>query len=333
MIQIRLAKKEDIPSIMKFIDEYWKKNHVMATDLTLFQWQHVRDEKVNYIIGEDSDTGEIFGTMGFVTMNSENNPDVSSMMIKARKCQRDFLGCDMATFLGTEIMPNLYYSPGLNMKTAGVMAEIQGSNIEKMSHYYRLNDLEQYNIAEIHNKSIPVIYHQNTICIEINSIEEFSTIISVEALKNKSPFKDVNYIEHRYFKHPYYKYKVCAFLDKKLNKSGVIVLREVTFETSKALRIIDFFGDDQVIKDTGYFFDLMMKENEYEYVDFYNYGISKDIIQEAGFVERTKEDVNIIPNFFEPFERKNGDIYFHTSSLVNLYAYKGDGDQDRPNVL
>ena len=50
-----------------------------------------------------------------------------------------------------------------------------------------------------------------------------------------------------------------------------------------------------------------------------------------GFLKRTENDPNIIPNYFEPFEQKNVDIYFVSNVMENLHLYRGDGDQDRPS--
>ena len=38
-----------------------------------------------------------------------------------------------------------------------------------------------------------------------------------------------------------------------------------------------------------------------------------------------------IPNYFEPFERINVDIYFAASVSKGLVLFRGDGDQDRPS--
>ena len=50
---IRMATEKDIPSIMKYIDTNWKKNHILARDRKLFTWQYDMNGKVNMIIGED----------------------------------------------------------------------------------------------------------------------------------------------------------------------------------------------------------------------------------------------------------------------------------------
>lgn len=44
----------------------------------------------------------------------------------------------------------------------------------------------------------------------------------------------------------------------------------------------------------------------------------------------------IIPNFFEPLVMKNQNIYYaykKNNAFLKLFFFKGDGDQERPNVL
>ncbi|MDE6748858.1 MAG: hypothetical protein K2K21_07340, partial [Lachnospiraceae bacterium] len=77
--------------------------------------------------------------------------------------------------------------------------------------------------------------------------------------------------------------------------------------------------------------DRILEELGYEYIDFYCYGISDDIMRQSGFIKRESDDVNIIPNYFEPFEARNVDIYFVSNVLDKLHLYRGDGDQDRPS--
>ena len=43
--KIRLAVYNDIPLIMRFIDEHWKKGHILAANRTLFEWQYIIEKK------------------------------------------------------------------------------------------------------------------------------------------------------------------------------------------------------------------------------------------------------------------------------------------------
>ena len=52
-----------------------------------------------------------------------------------------------------------------------------------------------------------------------------------------------------------------------------------------------------------------------------------------GFLEKNN-DHEVIPNYFEPFLKKNVSIEFAYKAKENNYAiFKADSDQDRPNKI
>ena len=76
----------------------------------------------------------------------------------------------------------------------------------------------------------------------------------------------------------------------------------------------------------------MLKE-KHEYVDIYEVGIEDEILENSGFLERVEKDVNIIPNYFEPFVQENIEIYYMSNCKDKFRMFKGDGDQDRPSIV
>ena len=76
-----------------------------------------------------------------------------------------------------------------------------------------------------------------------------------------------------------------------------------------------------------------MHEKNHEYIDFLCSGLSSTMMLRAGFI-KVNDDV-VIPNYFEPFVKKNIFINFFTESSLdeeNLRIFKADGDQDRPST-
>ena len=70
----------------------------------------------------------------------------------------------------------------------------------------------------------------------------------------------------------------------------------------------------------------------YEFIDFYCYGIAHQYLKKAGFSLLSQEDGNIIPNYFEPFERENVKIRIVVAHWPSFHLSRGDGDQDRPSI-
>ena len=110
-------------------------------------------------------------------------------------------------------------------------------------------------------------------------------------------------------------------------------MREVNYNNSKALRIVDFIGIDDDLAGIGNELRRLIKEKNYEYIDFYEYGIPDNIMISAGFTLKKSDDFNIIPNYFEPFVLRNIQLNYSTTDESNLYVFKADSDQDRPNSV
>ena len=77
MLKIRRAVYEDIPNIMKFMDEHWKPGNILAKNREFFEWQFLEDGKVNMFIGIDDETDKIYGMLGTILYNKSENPDIS----------------------------------------------------------------------------------------------------------------------------------------------------------------------------------------------------------------------------------------------------------------
>ena len=106
--------------------------------------------------------------------------------------------------------------------------------------------------------------------------------------------------------------------------------RFVEQNNSKIFRIVDYYGDDEGMKGVGNFMKSFMQENNLEYIDMYEFGMNDKALVQAGFVQKSEDDKNIIPNYFSPFIRENIDIYIRYNDDSTRF-FKADGDQDRPN--
>lgn len=330
MITIRQAVYDDIPRIMEFIDIHWKKGHIMGNNRTLFDWQHVEQQQVYYIVAEDTEETKLYGTMGYIPMNHEEYPFVSTVMIRSllhKEC--DMLGEAMSRYFENHIKCCNVISVGVKKRYAMVIDGIEAGHIGKLKHYYRLREQEQYRVATIQEKHILPVTGKSTL-EALDSFDAFQKTVSEESLKKQKPYRDKEFIKHRYFDHPCYQYMFFHITGSKETES-VLVARQVQVEGVKVLRIVDYFGKDEDLRGIGQALDKLLEDNQYEYIDFYCYGIADDIMREAGFTLKADNDENIIPNYFSPFEQKNIEIYFYTWFMEGIHVYRGLGDQDRPS--
>ena len=330
---IRLARYDEIDKVMEFIDKYWKKNHIMARDRKLFEYEFLDGDEVNVMIAIDKSTNTIEAMSGFLKASSNTHtPDIwgSIWKVNNQKSNMTFLGEELVKRIAEYTNCRNYLGIGINKDTTlPIRKKAFHEKIDKMAHYYMLNsNITQYCIAEVYelreNQNISIDY-------DVNEIHDISYIKSNFVFnENVIPYKDVNYIEKRFFKHPYYIYHIYGIKDENKKMIAFFVGRFVEQNNSKIFRIVDYYGDDEGMKGVGNFMKSFMQENNLEYIDMYEFGMNDKALVQAGFVQKSEDDKNIIPNYFSPFIRENIDIYIRYNDDSTRF-FKADGDQDRPN--
>lgn len=329
--EIRIADYSDIPIIMSFIDVEWRHNHILSRDRMYFEYEYVIDGKVNFLLAKKKGTEELDGIIGFLPASKKKEClDIWTVMWKVRS------GC--FPLLGTELMKRVAvvtksrYSLGIGdnpMTTVPILKKIDKSVVaKKLNHYYLLNNRERFRIARIcykPNKEHLLSEKKITARLLLEP-HECQGYIDFKNF-NIVPYKDLWYIAHRYFENPIYKYYVYGI--KVDNDSALIVFRIQEYNNSKALRIIDYIGVQSCFGLMYDFFEQFMKKNGCEYTDFFVNGFEEKHILNAGFSRVEDDDMNIIPDYFNPFVLKNVDVW-STSQIDACMFCKGDGDQDRP---
>lgn len=331
-VKIRSATVSDIDNVITFIKEYWNDRHIFVQHREIFLYEQLIQADFRFVLAEDEDTKKIYGICGYIASNSLENPDVSTVVWKTIKSGNAMLGIDILQYLKQSSKSRILSSCGINQNTREIYSYF-GYFTGKLNHYYRLADKPAYRIAKIAKKTIlPIASVPNKLVI-MRDFQEFTDRFAMELHKERKPYKDLWYIQHRYYQHPVYQYLVFG-IDKGTEKfESVIVAREIKQNSAKILRIVDFIGFDNDLLLIAQSLQQLMDRNDYEYIDFYSYGLSQMIMLQMGFTLKDENDPNIIPNYFEPFEQRNVDIYFFTSDPKDFYLFKADGDQDRPNVI
>lgn len=328
---IRKASPNDILDIMQFINSYWKKGHILGVDHEFFEYEHRNGNEINYIISID-DYKNIEAILGYIPYGKLNR-DVMTVMWKVKNNDKPFLGVQLLEYLINNCDVRIASSPGINQKTIPIY-EYLGYTVGKLKHYYRLNKCSEYKIAQIHDDRILTQEKQDIhySLLPIHHMKELMDIFNFEEYKsrNPKPYKEPWYIEKRYFNHPIYTYKVFGIKDGLGKVESVLFTREVSYKSSKILRIMDFIGNIEKLNHISNDIDTIMQNNNYEYVDFYQSGIPNEIMESAGFILKDSKH-NIIPNYFEPYVPENIEIYYFSTSK-DVVLFKADGDQDRPSI-
>lgn len=304
---------------IQFLSENWSQNHIYVRDINYLNYE-ISDQS-NFLLWLDGD--KIVASLGYLAYDDDG--DIFTIVWKN-------IG-SMNT--GITLLQHLLSAGFRSISSCGISKNTipiyQFLNIPtgRLKHFYRLNpNIDFFGIAKIEKRHKDIIDTDGGVVnlCHCFSIEELLSKVDYQQFKQQGFYKSPAYFNKRYFKHPYYQYNVLC------KKESVLVYRIVCVGDRQCIRIIDFLGNEKDFNEyASYLFSLMLKEG-YEYTDIYQVGLNDETLLQSGFVERLENDVNIIPNYFEPFVQENKEIYFMSNYNGRIKMFKGDGDQDRPSI-
>lgn len=332
--EIRRADIEDTAVIIEFIRREWATDHIYVKAPDFFLYEFADEKKLNYIIAIEKSSGIMAGMIGYIpaSKNAEKK-DIWGVMWKISEKMHPI------PFLGIELMKRMIkitqcrteIGIGANILTSIPLLKMMlGFHIGKMRHFYLLADQVKFKLCKIKEKKQGLLLtgYQTTMT-EVTNWEELKGLCNIERIANEMiPYKDSWYVKKRYFDYPFYKYHVYCLSENREIKA-VLVTRMIEYEGASVIRIVDYIGEQRLFSGLGIEFSKLLESGK-EYIDMYCLGFDETYIFSAGFVERTDTDKNIIPNYFEPYEDRNIDIWVN-SNRKNVLFFKADGDQDRPN--
>ena len=334
---ISIAKVEDADEIMKFIDNEWKKNHILAINKSFFLYEYENKNQLNFVISKNNNN-EINGIQGFLKSSNDKDASVwATMWCTSKSNSPPMLGISILSYLREQGYISIM-SNGINEESKEIYKRL-GLNVGTLSQYFIPNKhLDKHQIARlpvnILKKKKIINVDKNLIFKKINSNDIYKKF-DFNKYKFRLPFKDFSYLKKRFFEHPIYSYDFYGMFDGSKLLS-ILIIRINKYKESTCMRIIDFYGEESTLSNFIKNLLPIMHSAGHEYIDLFNKGLDEKIILEAGFikVDNKKNDL-IIPNYFEPFVQKNVCIRYFTdaTNLKNLRIYKGDGDQDRPNFI
>lgn len=340
---------DKITKVQNFIDDQWKRGHILATNTDVLDWQYydVNSSTYNFIIAVDAQSGSLVALLGFIPTNHFDVKleqvdlwgavwkvldGVDSLSFKNGKIMG--LGASLLDYLIDTKKVRSYGAIGINKRVAKLY-EYLGFSVSRLNHYYIVNR-EKCEFSILNNFD-GIFCADDDLC-EDHEVKLISSIsdLDINADKKILPVKSNLYFVNRYLKHPFYDYTLLRIANSRA-ESCVLVYRVVKVFDAKAIRIVDFWGNPSAILGAKNVFYNLLQEYDAEYIDFYNYGLSEDVLKNAGFILRNSTSSIVVPNYFEPFERRNIDILFAYKVFTERpYTYvvcKGDADQDRPNFL
>ncbi len=333
LYEIRLCRKDEYEKLIGFIHDYWKEDHIFCKSKELFEFQHgdAANGYYDFVIAVHRESDEIHAVLGFIRMSLYDGcNDVSPQAVYGAlwKVRDDVhnrengkLGLGVLYYLIKNFPDSSYITLGLSHFSQDIYQALH-FEFGKMKQYYIANsNLNDFSIAK--TPRIGKALHREDVIIRKMTDAE-------SILNDFYPNKNVEYIRKRYLKHPMYSYDLLGiYVNGKLVSEWVI--RPIQIGESICLRLVDIVGSVKGLNNIrGNIIDILEKYKA-EYIDCFNYGIESAVFEQMGFFE-VNEDV-IIPNYFEPFEQRNVDIYYAFYGKKPVVIFKADGDQDRPSIL
>ncbi|MEA3457985.1 MAG: hypothetical protein U9R21_04825 [Candidatus Thermoplasmatota archaeon] len=342
---IHICLESELTELQQFIHDHWKNNHALSTSKKLMDWQHCDEENklFNFVVAKHLITNEIHGVLGFIpTYHFDKTIKDIDLWLAIWKVRDDInvsgLGLSLLTFLVSCKQPRSISAFGLSPKVIPIY-KYMGYNIGILNHYYIINDrIREFHLignfdGHYHSDAITVD-EKKLIHYEKSDFFQLSAKLNIFASNMQIPTKSHSYLYYRYFCHPIYNYHVYGVMSQD-SIVGFLVFRLSSYNSSHALRLVDYFGDADGLSGTYREFQRLLQAYNAEYVDFYNIGIKEKVLLDSGFNKRDSTSKVIIPNYFEPFEKKNVDLdyAYRCNDKFNFAICKGDSDQDRPNLV
>ncbi len=342
-MKIRKCRTDELHKVMAFISDEWAKDHVLSWHDGLMEFQHGDPDDpahCNWLIASEGD--ELAAVLGYVPT----------------RIYDEELGDRSVVFLALWKVAGRISNAGLGVKMLRAVEKIEsgaavivlGINETVLQLYkalgYATGELGQFVLfADKANLKIAIAPSEsdlpkratggaNLVPVANDDLSRTLEVSDTGDRQYQLPQKGAAYFCCRYLDHPFYTYEVYQILISGVSK-GILVTRMVEHEDARALRIIDAYCDPAAFAEIGPALVSLLKDREAEYVDIWQYGVSAEHFSRAGFERVVQEGDLIVPNFFEPFVARNGRIDFAAKIQSDdpLVLFRGDGDQDRPNML
>jgi hypothetical protein len=338
--RFRIGTLADIPRLQAFVAEHWKAGHVFVREDRLLRWQHLdASGRLNFVLADDPASGELFGLLGFIP-TAQYDPALAAerdYWLALWRAREDAavpgLGMGLQFFAMRELQPNVVAAIGIKPEAFPIYQAMRYST-GKLAQFYYLNPgISNFNIARV--AAAPAMRSEDEVGIEIARMDQAALSSLPSTLANAfslRPKKSPVYFINRYIKHPVYDYEIYG-VRRGETLVGCWVLRTIERPEGKVLRGVDcIFDPAGSVEWMRPSIARLVRAKGAEYWDCLSAGVLADMLARAGFALREGEEI-VLPNYFEPFVRRNIDILYGVQ-VPRGTAYsiaKGDSDQDRPS--
>jgi len=335
--EVRYARLDEADLIQDFLKKYWSPNHILANHRCILDFQHKFEDHYSIIIGYNTVTKEIDGLFCIIPLclydsSLAESGNFWSALLKIRddvvNSEIKHLFYDFMLFICDRPHFSSFGAISLSSKAQSAM-NLLFNEFGTMNQYYFANhSLKEFAVCENPITS-PLLHGDQCELREISFDEIAASSIDCCYYPNKSN----EFLRNRYYNHPVYKYR---YLGVYLNNEliCVFVIRKQNVNGTPIIRVVDVYGNLSNVGYIGNAVQKFLEDEGAEYIDLMNFGINESVFEGMGFEKLDIfSDESIIPNYFEPFEKRNVPIYFALITEQPYVIFKADGDQDRPSII
>ena len=346
-IQILNSNRHEINEIQDFIKLNWNQNHIFTKNKDLLIWQHKcvhNKSKLNFFVGRNYH-GKISSILGIIPASLQAKNHYSDLIwLAIWKTLIPTQGISLFYKAIEYYKPKQIGALGINDKIEKLYKKL-GFKTGNFSHFYL--SLKEFRNIELSKTSQD--FTKDEVHDFIFHYGEYEILLSNKINFNYQSFnnlKNSEYLNHRYDKHPFYKYKYLSILDAGKKVIAILIIREINIKGSNCWRVVDIskVKINSSLESRKVRFSILKKmiEEEITYIDLVVSEEGAFIGQLLGFLSISYEK-DIIPQHFEPFKMENIKIKYAFKNISyknynsNLFPpgifFKGDSDMDRPNII
>ena len=331
MVDIALCPTSDAPHLMRFIDKHWRKDHVLARNLSVLDWYYGNKDYYNFLVAREG--SEYLAILGFLdsTRFGSKQGGVDEIWLALWKSRDDV----HVPALGLRLLMALkQHYPDRPIRVLG-LSEVAEKIYRKMN--YTVSALQQFFLhnPEISEKKLlagtPPDASDTVYAGEVSLVHDGAALIRDAPMVHDTRGRPPDYFKDRYLKSPFRHYSM--FRIENQGDIGYAIGRIDTALGATALRVVDFWGDPELFAAAAGWFQAYIIAAGHEYADFYVFGASTECFQKSALINLSDCDPSVIvPNYFSPFLRQNVTLKCAQESGAIGPVYKADGDQERPSL-
>ena len=336
---IEAVKEDLIADFMRFMSENHDPSCLLAMSKYFIDEQFYNSERncYNILAAKKKEDAQILGAIAFVetanydrTIGDDNFVWITNWLAKK----------ETYPTAGLNLLSSLFqYKQKVNIgtvcynETAGAIYKAMRFKTGELKHFFQVKEhlrqtvlIQHYEPPNRGRRRLPGNRSYSLCPVDPADFDVLQDRMAVKKTKD--------YFINKYCNSPFYQY-ILKVIKRGGTPISLLVLRVDAYQETKAIRIVDFWGDASALRYMNTAFQGLLSDLSAEFLDFYCYGIDEDVMEQAGFSHNTMEGDLMVPCYFEPFRPVNVKINFayRMRDEGAVTVFKGDGDREFPRII